>query len=788
MSGKNPTGPRAGPSEAGESRTVSTLDTVCPTGYGGGNLASQYEIEVATSPSDKSVTSNLPGKVAEMGPPKGWAPSISARKGSIAGSQTTSPGNSADLDSDEESIIKKLVKTKSKRRNVQIQPSAELNKTVTNLEIDFTSDDDVNSEVNRKKHQRETTPTHNEMVKRSNQGPRTCNQKVIEDMCIKIEVLEKYIQKAHKPKGEIKNAILELSRTAKTIMDTRAGFSPKSVVQSGTCNCSVELENLRKENAELKVGLSDLECAMLEIQKSPSAENSVIAAKETANFIKRILDQQTKSKKGIEDIIELTWAPSCYRVTRMRWPDDMQGDEIYVLEEGKLQPRELDRILGGKTEVRRAVNKLKNTKENFITIKNDSCIVIGEKEEENITKRTHIIVNPTQVTHRTDNMLKLLHRIKQIHQKDGGCKPIKMYDATSCPATNRKIVEYIFRNVDENTKIYIKHDVTQITVNEQNVNKNNDEWTNIVRRRTNKQNTIIVQKGNSTKTFPQLLHTITDKIDPRKMSIRINKIIETKDGDIKIIFNGKEHNKTEQLRQEIENQTQLTTKTLQKNKTIIVRDLHLATENQDIMLGIMKQCPNIKKEDIMKVEIVNPKQGTNKRTKHAFVSLYDEAANKLLNEKSIIVLWGKCRIIEAISPPRCYVCYKYGHYSNTCKDPSKGAGIKGKCLQCTARGHTAKECTNPPKCYECNKDGHKAGTMGCDIFRDLVNQERKAMAAIKRKDSRRLDSTNKTENDILTSNEFSEAGSATASNRGQDKTLNRQESAVSVDSYLTANI
>ncbi|KAL1487785.1 hypothetical protein ABEB36_015540 [Hypothenemus hampei] len=427
MSSKKPTGPRAGPSEAGESRTVSTPDPVCPTGYGGGNSASKIE--------SNRVTSNIGTNIQSHTSDNTTGCDTQSENEAVSGFQDNqshkqffvTPKNPEDEEVDECEFIAKLVRSRPKKRSKHKQ---ELNQTICNIESDLTSEDDASSGAN-KKRPRETTPTQNDMAKRSNQGSRPGNQKVIEDMCIKIELLEKIIQRAHKPKGEIKNAILELSRTAKNIMKTRAGFSPKTVHQSGPCNCSVELEKLRRENAELKVGLGDLEDAMLDMQKSSGSDNSLIAAKkETINIIKRTLDEQVKSKKGLENIIELTWVPSCFRVTKMRWPDGIHGDMLYILEEGNLQPTELDRIFGRRSEVRSAVNKIKNTTVNFITIKNNSSIVIGDEEEENTTKRIHIIVNPTQQLLRTDNMIKLLRRVKQIHQREGSGGPIKLYDAT----------------------------------------------------------------------------------------------------------------------------------------------------------------------------------------------------------------------------------------------------------------------------------------------------------------------------------------------------------------------
>ncbi|KAL1516316.1 hypothetical protein ABEB36_000235 [Hypothenemus hampei] len=526
MSDSNLNGPRAGPASCGEPRTPATAGVyLTDTGGGGGIKTSQSETESVISSNDNRKTYK-PGKVNMMGPPSGQRSSCSSRKNSTNEAQIMKSKNPADVDTEEEETFIRQVKSKT-RRSTRTASTADLNKTVSNIDIDLTSEKDGSRSVNIKKRPRETTPTYRNTTKRINQGPGACNQKIIEEMCIKIGILEKAVLNTYKPKAEIKNAVMDLSR--------------------GNCQCSVELEALRRVNAELKIGLSDFECVMLELRNIPGAEDAMSTMKKTANFIKQTLEQQIKTKKSLEKIIELTWDPSCYRVTKMRWPNEVQDDMMYILEDGKLEPRELDRIFSEQPDARKIINKLKNGNENFIIIKNDSSIVFDDKEQSVPLK-------------------------KQARKKD-----------------------------------------------------------------TQKANTALLSYTHHT------WWTIT-----------------------------------------------------------------------------------------------------------------------------------------------------HGHYANTCNDSSKGAGIRGRCLQCAGEGHTAKDCPNPPICYECNRAGHKAGSMKCEVFRQLVDRERKAINATKRRENNKKGTKSingeGSEIETLTQNECSDTGSTAVNNRVQGTNLNREESNISVDSFQSAKV
>ncbi|KAL1500717.1 hypothetical protein ABEB36_006164 [Hypothenemus hampei] len=131
MSSQKQICPRAGPVSDGESRTPAPVVGVCPTGYGGGNLASNPESESDTTQSGTNNTN----------------------KGQTAIKPKTTPSkNTADDESDDQDIITKIVRSKpKKKKSPQLLLEVDMNKTFSNVQIELTSEDEASSTASKKK-------------------------------------------------------------------------------------------------------------------------------------------------------------------------------------------------------------------------------------------------------------------------------------------------------------------------------------------------------------------------------------------------------------------------------------------------------------------------------------------------------------------------------------------------------------------------------------------------------------------------------------------------------------
>lgn len=65
------------------------------------------------------------------------------------------------------------------------------------------------------------------------------------------------------------------------------------------------------------------------------------------------------------------------------------------------------------------------------------------------------------------------------------------------------------------------------------------------------------------------------------------------------------------------------------------------------------------------------------------MKISQDAAQKLVRKKRILVEWVSCRVKLREDLQRCYRCWEAGHLATSCKGPDKS----GLCFKCGKAGH-----------------------------------------------------------------------------------------------------
>ena len=224
--------------------------------------------------------------------------------------------------------------------------------------------------------------------------------------------------------------------------------------------------------------------------------------------------------------------------------------------------------------------------------------------------------------------------------------------------------------------------------------------------------------------YASVLSTMKKSIDTDKTGIQIKNIEQTHSGNLKLsMAQVKEGALTSFKKQAEEILKGKAVTVLRKGdmKTMILRDLEI-----DVSESIIRKDINValqRKEGEAEITLQSLKENRKGFSKVAIISMDNESADVLLQERRVRVGWVHCRIQELVSPDRCWRCKGFGHTSKECN--SEELELKGVCFRCNKTGHIAKGCKETPNCYICKVEGHKADSMACPRYRETVRALRK---------------------------------------------------------------
>ena len=172
------------------------------------------------------------------------------------------------------------------------------------------------------------------------------------------------------------------------------------------------------------------------------------------------------------------------------------------------------------------------------------------------------------------------------------------------------------------------------------------------------------------------------------MDVSIEKMRETRQGDVLVIFGKEPKNKDifeEALRRAVGDRGSV--RGLTPRSQIEIRDLDSTVEPEEVREAIVASLGDQVAGDI-KVDLTKTSFRGNVK---AFVELNDAAAAFLVREERIKVGWVNCRVKQGDEALRCYRCHGYGHLAAGCKAEDRGK----LCWRCGKEGHKAFESEAP---------------------------------------------------------------------------------------------
>lgn len=319
-------------------------------------------------------------------------------------------------------------------------------------------------------------------------------------------------------------------------------------------------------------------------------------------------------------------------------------------------------------------------------------------------------------------LTKGIEKTKQVCENRDLSNLCYVIDGTEHASITRKILEYVYRH-EVNANIYYlpyvkgqrKPDTEETTPKGDTSTKNNtEEWR---QPRQRKSEIIKIKLNNEQTTLEETARKMQQNINLDDMGVQVQRININR-GALTIKFRSKEEEGDNKFRQAVANNLgeQGTVETARKKKTLIVRRIDIINTEEDIKLAIQE----ITKTTSFEIKLLVDKRRRDKRT--AIVTLAEAPALEMLTSGQIKIGWTSCKVMELLTPPKCYRCYDFGHFADKC---GKTDHMKTKCLRCCEEGHRAVECQNLPKCYQCDKEGHTAGTMACPAYKKMVEDIRK---------------------------------------------------------------
>lgn len=429
---------------------------------------------------------------------------------------------------------------------------------------------------------------------------------------------------------------------------------------------------------------------------------------------------------------------------RKRWKEEhFTCTEIKAVNQKDLEnSKNLMLILGqkdvGKQLVRRIVEKKTHNSDSLgriqlmpgkpIVFKSKSCVItsneIESTEEESKLCVLHMNYEDEDLgTPKEEELFNALKITSEMLTSGNGGESFQVNVATLCSIaipSLRKLIESIFRYTK--IKVYI---LTRATSSFADVTKKNSEFqssktgtTNTMKKNTNKVINIILQDEEKNK-YKEIIKKMKEEINTEDVGVQVKYIQQTKSGNARIVFEEKTSHSQEDFKSKINECIGTAGKALEPRtkKKLIVKDLDDTTTIEEIECQI-KKILNVHEDKIKRVtELRKTARGNNQI---AIIEVEPEEAAILLKEGRIKVGWFLCRIEAHASPARCFNCNSYGHKTFQCKNETNNL-----CYKCSQDGHRAAECPNQAFCKECNKEGHQSGSMHCNVYRNLMNKEKR---------------------------------------------------------------
>ncbi|KAI5709684.1 hypothetical protein M8J75_002366 [Diaphorina citri] len=137
-----------------------------------------------------------------------------------------------------------------------------------------------------------------------------------------------------------------------------------------------------------------------------------------------------------------------------------------------------------------------------------------------------------------------------------------------------------------------------------------------------------------------------------------------------------------------------------KNPRIAIYNIPSDCEDHVILDELVKQVPNIDRNNIKIVGKMGPK---NRDTYHAIIECDPEARRRILEKGKLYLEWSACPMKDHISILQCYKCQEFGHLAQNCTSD------QALCRFCGG-GHESRAC------QEKGKEGFRPHCVLCKRF------------------------------------------------------------------------
>ncbi|KAL1489500.1 hypothetical protein ABEB36_014384 [Hypothenemus hampei] len=364
---------------------------------------------------------------------------------------SNSPNRSGDTDSDQETLSGKFWKRIARKKGTQTDSTEKGEETDCDNrsaeEADVTNEykkrgreesesPEKKKHLKRQKNKKEKTPLI-EKKKSGNYGSEKDPNLItlLDVMQSQAAELERLLREAYRPKKELEDAVFSLTSSVRetkvtaTRKRTTSGpiHTKETETQTGISVADIEEISMAKnkavsENVKLqeeiailatKVKDSERECRKLEeennelrkraksLEGSKEVEGIEASRRATTRLIEQILNKQKKEKGDLEAIIDINWAPECFKTTTYQEIKETKPTTIYVIDSKVKDKAVMEKLCREHQALNRTRGVLEKGMEKLITLETTNRIKTNKTGGEVITERTYIINSEHESTTNT---------------------------------------------------------------------------------------------------------------------------------------------------------------------------------------------------------------------------------------------------------------------------------------------------------------------------------------------------------------------------------------------------
>nr|CAI5858264.1 unnamed protein product [Callosobruchus analis] len=294
-------------------------------------------------------------------------------------------------------------------------------------------------------------------------------------------------------------------------------------------------------------------------------------------------------------------------------------------------------------------------------------------------------------------------KLKEITEREGR-KQIAIVTPDGLDISyTRKILECIFRGSNMEVYCIIKGSIQEAsTVSVQSHAKSRKPQKKAVEERV-----VVKSRG---KTFAELLKSVKESVDVRKVGVKVTGLRKVGDADLMLTVEGAGSGNV--LKTEISaNVRDTEVNTRRPEATFFIYGMEPTATVDEIAADLQVATG----EHVSQLKIAPPKEGRYGNL-YTTVTMHRVPARRLIADGRVQIGLLSCEVRERVVVPRCYRCWDFGHRARDCNQEQ----MPEICINCGEQGHRARDCKKVSYCTKCRKKGHRADQTRCPHFRDLV--------------------------------------------------------------------